>query len=124
MAYTAVVLDKRSHEKLVGWLMFQYGLTEGWLVKCHHMTVDMRPIESSMAQEWKDRTVYMHVVRVGIGDRILAVEVRTDCPSVNEIPHITLTHSPDVKPRSSNDIEDWEEVDFEFLLAGVCQQVG
>jgi len=134
MAYTAVVLTPESRDLLLarfrGNLQFN-GLPEGWVVKAHHMTVDMKPAAKSMAADMIGQTVTLEVVRIGIdfsgpSEGILAVEVKCCVPSKNAIKHVTVAHHPNVKPVKSNDITDWTPVlesDEPAILTGVVQEV-
>jgi len=123
MPYTAVVLHENSHVALMQWLEANNGgVPGGWLVKGHHCTVDLKPAAKSMGAEFVGKTVELRVVRLGVDAGIMAVEVETVVPSKNSRKHVTLCHSPEVKPKASNDIVEWKEIES-FVLAGTVQEV-
>jgi hypothetical protein len=130
MAYTAVVLTMESKANLIG----SFGLDlcpEGWVIKAHHMTCDMKNAAKSVAADFVGQEVELEITAVGhlmteptVG--IMAVEVKCCVPSKNAIKHITLAHHTSVKPVRSNDITEWEPVkadDPRIVLRGVVQEV-
>lgn len=131
MAYTAVVLTEESRQRLItSFAALLTDLPEGWLIKCHHMTVDMKPADKSMAVDFIGQEVDLEITRFGQmhvapGAGIFAVEVKCVVPSKNQIKHITMAHHNSVKPVKSNDITDWQDsVDTEpVILRGVVQEV-
>jgi len=54
---------------------------------------------------------------------VVAVQVESDIPSENDIPHITLAVSPTGKPRDSNKITNWKPVGRPLTLKGQAQDV-
>lgn len=122
MPYTALVLEQESHERLVAWFDSHHGIPEGWVLKGHHCTVDLKPVAKSMASAMNGERHEMRVVRFGVLPGIIAVEVETVVPSKNERKHITLCHHPETKPRCSNDITEWTEIE-PFVLNGIVQEV-
>jgi hypothetical protein len=121
VAYTACVLEAESHSILIGWMQ-SYDVPENFLTKGHHVTVDMKPAAKSMAASMMGQRHELKVIRFGRLDGIMAVEVDTVVPSKNERKHITLCHSPEVKPMMSNSITEWVDVE-PFILYGVVQEV-
>jgi len=122
MPYTSCVLEAESHNALMSWARQNHEVPETFLIKGHHMTVDLKPIGKSMAQSLDGQRHEMKVVRFGRLDGIMAVEVETLVPSKNERKHITLCHAPDVKPMMSNSITEWVDVE-PFTLYGVVKEV-
>jgi hypothetical protein len=141
MAYTAVVLTEESREKLLADYINQpawwpsASCTPEHIIRCHHMTCDMKPAAKSIAVEFIGRLVALEVVRWGMllaappGNpdfKVLAVAVEVKCcvPSKNPIKHITLYHHESVTPVKSNDITEWgAEFKTPYILTGVVQEV-
>ena len=122
MAYTALVLEEESRKILVKWLDSNHGKPEDWMLKVHHCTIDLKPINKSMAADLDGQRHEMRVVRFGRLDGIMAVEVETIVPSKNKRKHITLCHAKDVKPMMSNSIEEWHTIE-PFVVFGVVKEV-
>lgn len=136
MAYTAVVLTEESRELLISRMFddVRSNRLVNWEVKCHHMTIEMKPLSKSMVASCS----HLHGLEVdlrvthfgtlgdteGFGDNlgICAVKVECEVPSKNAIKHITVARHPDVKPKTSNEIVAWSEVE-PFTLRGVVQEV-
>jgi Fungal tRNA ligase phosphodiesterase domain len=135
MAYTAVVLTEESRlallDKVVSGLHGDRGLPVDWVIKAHHMTVDMKPASKSMAADFVGQTVTLEVLRLGVGitapnEGIIAVEVKCCVPSKNAIKHVTICHHQNVKPVKSNDITNWTDAwlgEEPLVLTGVVQEV-
>ena len=132
MAYTAVVLTEESRVALLAKVQanMHNGLPGEWVIKAHHMTVDMKPAAKSMAADFVGQTVELAVVKLGIGitvpgEGIIAVEVKCCVPSKNAIKHVTICHHANVKPVKSNDITNWTDMPEgePLVLTGVVQEV-
>ena len=115
--YSAVVLDKASHKKLID--RFALEIPEGWKTFAHHMTINMG--------EMKDKTdlgneVTLNVTKVGLSDMAMAVQVE-GYSSKNTTPHVTIAINPDGgKPVMSNDITKWQDVK-PFYITGVVTEI-
>ena len=125
MPYTAVLLKEESRNLLLEFARDK--LIEGMEIKCHHMTVDLKPISKSMAAHMAGRQVELKVVRFGMltidGKAIMAAEVECEAPSKNTRKHVTIAyHHPEIKPKMSNEIQEWVEV-TPFTLYGTVQEV-
>lgn len=131
MAYTAVVLTEESKQTLIERQVRNVlSNSPGWVVKCHHMTCDMKPAAKSIAADFIGQEVELEVVKYGImllGDQceagIAAVEVKCVVPSKNQIKHITLYHHESTKPVKSNEITEWVPISEPYTLRGVVQEV-
>ena len=103
--YSAVVLDKASHNKLID--RFALEIPEGWKTFAHHMTITLG--------EMKDKTdlgneVTLNVTKVGLSDMAMAVKVE-GYPTKNATPHITIAVNPNGgKAVMSNDITEWRKI--------------
>jgi hypothetical protein len=116
---------KKATPQLMCWLGESHGgVPEGWAVRGHHCTVDMKPATKSIGSAFVGQTVELKVVRLGRLEGIMAVEVETVVPSKNSRKHVTLCYNEagGWKPKQSNDIEMWMDVE-PFVLAGVVQEV-
>jgi hypothetical protein len=122
MPYTACVLETESHTTLMAWVRQNHEVPETFMIKGHHCTVDLKPIAKSMAADMSGQRHELRVIRFGRLDGIMAVEVETVVPTKNERKHITLCHAPDVKPKASNDITEWTDIE-PFVVYGVVQEV-
>jgi predicted kinase len=115
--YSAVVLDKASHNKLLD--RFVLEIPEGWKTFAHHMTITMG--------ELKDKTdigkeVILKVTKVGLSDMAMAVQVEGYF-SKNANPHVTLAVNPNGgKPVMSNDITTWRDIK-PFFITGFVTEV-
>lgn len=115
--YSAVVLDKASHNKLID--RFALEIPEGWKTFAHHMTITLG--------EMKDKTdlgneVTLNVTKVGLSDMAMAVQVE-GYSSKNATPHVTIAVNPDGgKPVMSNDITKWQDVKS-FYITGFVTEI-
>lgn len=116
--YSAVVLDKASHNALVD--KFKDLIPDGWDVYAHHMTIIF-----GKGLEDKDdigKVVRLSVTKIGLSDMAIAVGVE-GYPSKNAIPHITLAVNPNGgKPVMSNDITKWQDVK-PFFVSGIVTEI-
>lgn len=115
--YSAVVLDKASHNKLLE--RFVLDIPDGWKTFAHHMTITIG--------ELKDKTdigmeVLLKVTKVGLSDMAMAVQVE-GYRSKNAIPHVTIAVNQNGgKPVMSNDITKWQDVK-PFYLTGFVTEI-
>jgi predicted kinase len=116
--YSAVVLDKASHSKLLE--RFALDIPQGWKTFAHHMTIAFgKGIEN---KEDLNKEVVIRVTKVGLSDMAMAVQVE-GYPSKNAIPHVTIAVNPDGgKPVMSNDITKWQDVK-PFNISGVVTEI-
>jgi hypothetical protein len=83
------------------------------------MTINLGPI--------KDKTLLgtehmLTVTHVGLSDMAMALKVKTDISTKNEISHVTVAINPDGgKPVMSNDITKWQDVRTFILLGKVTE---
>jgi hypothetical protein len=120
--YTGVKLAISSEHKLQQFCR-SIGVPPNWLLKCHHMTIELKPIAESMVAGRENEYVDLLATHFGFlrgleGQGICAVKVVTDVPSKNELKHITLAHHAGVKPKTSNEIVDWEDIPVPIHLSG------
>ena len=105
--YTAIVLDAKSHAKLAE--VMRPHIPDGWDMICHHMTINMGRCEDGPANGKLDDTFTLKAISLAKDDKVIAVGVSTDCPSDNDIKHITVAvnRRGGGKPFHSNNLEIW-----------------
>jgi len=120
--YSALVLDERSHNKLVQ--IFADVIPEGYEVFAHHMTIKMGPLDGPFAQ-LKGIEAQAIVTHFACDDRVCAVKVETNVPSKNKIKHITLAVNKlgGGKPVHSNELSKWQPIKSQFEVFGVVKEV-
>lgn len=123
--YTALVLDKDSRKRLIN--RFIHLIPKEWSIIAHHMTINMGPIRKGPADPTLlGQSAELTVVSVAADDLVMAVGVKSDVPSKNDRPHITLAvnRAAGGKPVMSNKLENWESLADPFDLFGTIQEVG
>lgn len=119
VSYSAVVLDPQSRQAILNHL----SIPDGWKVICHHMTIKMGELPENLKDKL-GRTVSLKVNKLGKSDNALAVGIDTDL-SQNAKPHITvaINAANGAKPKDSNAIEDWVDLDETFTVNGRIEEV-
>ena len=122
--YTALKLDEMSHERLKNALMSE--IPEGWKLFCHHMTINLGDASVGPAADMVGETMGLRAVQLGKDDKVMAVRVVTDCPSTNKIKHVTVAvnFAGGGKPKDSNDLTNWVDLDSPIELTGVVTVIG
>lgn len=122
--YTALVLDEKSHNKLVQ--SFAHLIPADWEVIAHHMTINMGPIRKGPADpSLLDQEAELTVESIAADGLVMAVGVSSKVPSKNAIKHITLAVNREAggKPFYSNKLKDWQPLDEPFELTGTILEV-
>lgn len=124
MTYTAVVLDDKSHARLVEIFGPTWEDERGWETIAHHMTMNMGNIKPGW-QHWLGKTVSLKVVAYAGNNKVKAVQVETSVPTDNKIAHVTLAvnRGNGGKPVMSNQLTNWSPVKNEIYLSGVVEEV-
>lgn len=128
VAYTAVILDSTSREKLrQEFNSWSGAFPNGWEWIAHHMTIKFgAPLTPSKRNELLGKKVTLKIVKLGMDNMACAIEV-TGCYSENKIPHITLAVNKGGggKPVMSNriGINDWKPYTVDFVLTGTIQEI-
>ena len=126
--YIGLLLDDKSKDRL---LKITESVVGNCAIKdakifCHHMTIAFKNNLSQglleWAQEHEGEEYEIIVNKIGLSNKACAVSVKTDCPSLNQIKHITLFTHNGGKPVDSNYIEDWDFV-TPFKLNGYIKIV-
>ena len=104
--YTALVLDEASKQKLIASIKPEL-LEEYDEVIAHHMTINMGSCQMPTELE---KPYTMQVVGIGRDEKVLAVQVESDCASKNLIKHVTVAvnRAKGGKPPMSNKLTNWE----------------
>jgi Fungal tRNA ligase phosphodiesterase domain len=123
MPYTALVLDEKSHNKLVS--ILNSSIPNGWTIFAHHMTCNLGKPESGPANDYVGKTCEVTVVSAAADNKVFAVGVESDVPSVNKRKHITVAvnSSQGGKPKMSNDLKSWVTLHPPLVLTGIVKEV-
>lgn len=123
--YYCVLLDEKSHNILLE--KTAHLRPEGSKVFAHHMTITHAADKDLPMQEWAEShlggSATLKVVRVGISDKALAVEVTSEVPSSKKLKHVTVATMNNGKPFESNNIKNWHSID-PFELTGKITRIG
>lgn len=91
---------------------------------CHHMTIVFSTQINDEIMGWvyanEGKTFSMMVDKIGTSKLACAVQVKTDCPSMNHIKHITIATNltNGGKPVDSNKIVNWFDANKKISLEG------
>ena len=121
IAYSAIVLDDQSHNKLVK--VFSKMIPEGWEVIADHVTLNMGNIKPEYEQDL-GKQINLNVIDYAIDDKVMAVGVEGYQTS-NAKAHITLAvnRQDGGKPFMSNKLQDWKSLGFPLKLTGIVTEV-
>ena len=105
--YSAVVLDKQSHGKLLS--IFSNIIPDDWKIFAHHMTIVFGGGLPKDLEKYNGMKVKLIATEFGINDKVMAVKVE-GFHSNNEIPHVTIAVNVNAggKPFMSNKIKKWQ----------------
>lgn len=118
VSYSAVVLDKQSKDIVLK----NVDVPNGWKIFAHHMTISL----GSLPEQFKNllgKKQKLRVTKLGKSDKAIALGVDSEL-SLNKIPHITVAINTSIgaKPKDSNEIQDWEDIE-PFELVGIVEEV-
>lgn len=131
--YSAIVLNEKSHLKLVAWAESNVKVAgirlpilvrdNGWNMVCHHMTINMGPLPPYLKQ-YLDTNQKLEATHIGISPMAVAVRV-IGFESKNKIPHVTIAVNIRAggKPVMSNDIKDWRPIETPIKLVGEVKEL-
>ncbi len=119
VSYCGVMLDQQSREMILNHL----SIPNDWKVICHHMTIKMGELPENLKNK-KGEKVTLRVTKQGKSDKAIAVGIDTDL-SQNVIPHITVAINAAIgaKPKDSNDIIEWTDLEESFTVSGRIEEV-
>jgi hypothetical protein len=122
--YTALELHPHEQDRLKG--VLSKHIPEGWTVYVHHMTINMGPAATGPAAHLLGKEASVHLHKIGKDDLVVAVEVVSEVPSINERKHVTLAVNTKAggKPRMSNAIKEWTLLNNEPLeFKGIVKEL-
>ena len=125
VSYSAVMLDKESHDKLVK--VFKPMIPNDWKVFAHHMTIKMGALpDDSKAKEdmLSGIVITLNVEDYAMDDMVMAVGV-SGYESQNAKSHITIATNINAgaKPVMSNKLTDWKPLGFPLELTGKVTEI-
>jgi hypothetical protein len=95
-------------------------IPDGWKPYAHHMTIlfgkAKNPEVEAYIKQNIGKNVELKAIKIGISDDAIAVQIESDVPSDNAIPHVTIATPVGGKPFKSNMIRDWEPLDAPITL--------
>lgn len=117
--YSAVVLDEKSKEKILNHVL----IPNDWKIINHHMTIKLGELPENLKNMIGD-VVELTITKIGKSDKALAVGVDTEM-SLNKFPHITVAINVENggKPKHSNFIENWENLNEPFTVKGKIEEI-
>mgnify|MGYP006269292241 FL=1 len=120
--YTAVVLDERSQSTLINEFMSKF---PDWEIICHHMTINMKDAKQGPAFDLLGQEFKLVATHFAFDDKVAAVKVDTEVPSVKTLKHITVAvnRKNGGKPSQSNSLSDWQPLPKPIILYGTVQEV-
>lgn len=123
ISYSAVVLDKKSHDKLIN-LISGYEILDDWKKFAHHMTLNMGELNNQLLLGKKVELKVTGINDFNESDKSVAVRVETDLPVKSGNPHITLAVNIKIggKPKDSINIKEWKDID-NFNVYGIVEEV-
>ena len=123
--YSAVVLDEKSHDKLVKWATEKFSVikAERWEIVAHHMTIKMGELPSYLKDDL-DATQSLEATGYAYNDKVIAVRVSGYFTS-NDIPHVTIAvnRTNGGKPVMSNNLTNWQPLTKTMTLRGTVQEL-
>lgn len=121
VAYSAVVLDKKSRIKLIQ--AFRHLIPEDWEVIAHHLTINLGEIDPEY-EKYLGLNIRLTVNEFAIDDKVAAVGVDGFSIKVRK-PHITLgvNRKNGGKPVMSNHLTNWETIKRPLTVTGKVEEV-
>ncbi len=118
VSYSGIILDKNTQQEVLN----QVDIPNGWKVYAHHMTICLGELPENL-KHLKGKKQNLKITKLGKSDKAIAFGVETDL-SKNKIPHITIAINTSIgaKPKDSNDITEWENIE-PFTVIGYVDEV-
>jgi hypothetical protein len=88
---------------------FNSYLSEGFQFLAHHMTINLGDSSNGPAKDLVGKEFKIIFTDIAQNDKVIAAKVICDCPSVNEIKHVTIAVNRENggKPFQSNLLTNW-----------------
>lgn len=124
VSYSAIVLDDRSHHRLINMFGATWENEPGWDTLAHHMTICMGPLPSDL-ESFLGREVEIEVTGFAGDEKVKAVSVRSPIKTKNKLPHVTLAVNRENggKPVMSNNLANWRPVRIPLFLQGIVREL-
>jgi hypothetical protein len=103
--YTAIFLDGESKRKLLSWWKSEVGEVLP-VTYADHMTIRFKPPEEEVAKLALGEEATLQVIGWAADENGQAVLVKSDVPSTNKNPHITVATAKGTSPVYSNKLLD------------------
>lgn len=110
--YLGCVLTETSQKHLFGLAQRLYQsqmntlIPKNWKCQSHHMTAKFKPLLEDMRvyNNYFDKTIELKITGFAVDENCIAVTVTPEpyLPVANERAHVTVAHSPNVRPVYSN----------------------
>jgi len=117
VSYSGIILDEQSRHKLLS--TFKDKIPAGWKTYAHHMTICLGALPDKALVGSKQ---LLKATKLGMSDAAMAVAVESKVESTNKIPHITIAIGSNGRPKDSNAIESWVDIE-PMLLTGIIEEV-
>jgi hypothetical protein len=123
VAYSAIVLDERSREKLINFLNKKNLIPEGWEIIVDHATINSGEIDPNFIK-YLGFPIKLNVIDYAIDDKVMAVGV-SGFQFKNAKPHITVAVNRvnGGKPVMSNNLTDWKNLGQPLTVVGKVSEV-
>jgi len=106
--YQAAFLYPESHSELLS----KIEVPDGWKTFAHHMTLLFGRNKNAEVEEYISKNtgadVKLVATEVGRSDNAIAVKIKSDVPTDNKVPHVTIAVPQGGSPVKSNNITSWE----------------
>lgn len=121
--YTAIKLDDDSHKALAQLA------PQDWKVFAHHMTIIPPTLQQTEPRYNYSKypigsEITFEAVAMAKNDKVIAVQIKTDVPTKNKIPHVTIATNNGGKAMDSN---NFGEEDFKPMkpikLKGTIEEI-
>lgn len=110
VSYTGIILGPADQQKLLS--QFRHLIPSTWEPLAHHMTINLGSASNGPAAAQLGEIAQLTVISVAQDDKVIAVSVVTNVPSINKKKHITLAvnRAGGGKPQHSNNLTNWQTV--------------
>lgn len=126
--YTAIVLDQESRTRLIQAAQEQGYLQADWELVCHHITLRLGRLPELARAALVGTSVFnVPVTKLGMSELAVAAAVDlsdTGLESKNAVPHVTISVNRvgGGKPKDSNSIKSWVEVQDGLTISGTVEE--
>lgn len=145
IAYTGIVLDEDSQDRLKRMFATKFPDLEGWKTYCHHMSIKVGGLTEKYSEMVTGddaplklgKKVQVIATDTGMNEKVVAVKVNVPdtavMQAITEVQgktttamgplHITLATGEGGKPKMAKELTDWKPMDEELRLTGTIQEV-